>query len=128
MPASYHPDLKTQRQQLVANAIDAGTSPGYIEIGTANMAVVLATIPLNDPCGVVSGNELVLSGFPKSVQVVAAGEAAAAVVKDSNARVILGYTTPLTVGTSPSNDIQIASRDLHIGNTIIINSVRIVHA
>lgn len=126
MPASYDNTTKAARLQAVANAIDSGPAAGYLEIGTANMATVLVTIHLNDPCGVVSANELVFSGFPKQATVGTNGEAVAAVIKDSNGVVRVGAVTPLTVGTTVANDIQIASKDLVSGNVVIVNSLRII--
>ena len=59
----------------VRDQIDAGTTAGKLEIGTAGMATVLLTVALNDPSGTISNGVLTLSGFPKTVQASAAGVA-----------------------------------------------------
>lgn len=55
--------VKNARLEAVVSQIGSG---GKLEIGTAGMASVLATITLEDPAGTASGGVLTLSGFPKS--------------------------------------------------------------
>jgi len=77
--SDYSPLAKSMRMTAVRDLIDAGSSPGVIEIGTAGMGVVLAAIALAKPCGSVDGDTLtlripeygafaVLSGVPKEAR------------------------------------------------------------
>ena len=60
---------KTARMLATRDAIDAGGAAGKLELGTAAMVVVCATITLGYPgaaTGTVSGSVLTLAGFPRS--------------------------------------------------------------
>jgi len=123
MTVTYTAAVKTARMTAVRDQIDGGVSAGKLEIGTAGMATVLATIALNDPSGTISGSVLTLSGFPKSDAADATGTAAAARIRDSaNTDVITG----LTVGTS-GTDIVLDSTNITTGQTVTINSATITH-
>lgn len=124
MAVNYPVGVKTARMQAVADKIDAGSGPGKLEIGTAGMAVVLATIILSDPCGVVTGDVLALSGFPKSDNADANGTAAAARVRDSDNNDVI---TGLSVGTSGA-DVNLNSTNISVGQAVTINSATITHA
>lgn len=109
----------------VVTAIDAGGAAGKLEIGTAGMASVLATITLNyNPAGTVTTGVLTLSGFPKSdTSADNSGTAAAARIRTSaNADVITG----LTVGVSAS-DINLDSTSITAGQTVTVTSAVITH-
>lgn len=125
MTVTYDAATKTARMQAVADKIDAGSGPGTLEIGTAGMGTVLATITLADPCGTVSGSVLTLSGFPRSdTSADATGTAAAARIRDSdgNSRI-----TGLTVGTS-GTDVVLDNTSITAGQTVTINSATFTHA
>ena len=128
MAVTYSTAVKTARMTAVRDQIDAGGAAGKLEIGTASMATVLATITLGysgASTGTVSGSVLTLAGFPRSDTAAdATGTAAAARIRTSaNADVITG----LTVGTSGS-DINLDSTSITTGQNVTINSATITHA
>lgn len=126
MAVNYPVAVKNARLDAVAAKIDAGTGPGKLEIGTAGMASVLATIVLSDPCAAAAASGiLTFSGFPKSdTSADATGTAAAARIRDSND---VDVITGLTVGTS-GTDIVLDSVSITAGQTVTINSASISHA
>lgn len=121
MALTYQNNAKVARMNGVVSAIGAS---GKLEIGTAGMASILATITFDATCGTVAGaGVLTMSGFPKSVTASAAGTAAAARIRTSaNADVITG----LTVGTSGS-DINLDNLNIANGQTVNITSFVITH-
>lgn len=125
MSVTYTTAAKTARMTATRDQIDGGAGAGKLEIGTAGMAAVLATITLNDPSGTIAGTVLSLSGFPKTVAASASGTAAAARIRDSaNTDVITG----LTVGTS-GTDIVLDSTSITSGQNVTINATpTITHA
>lgn len=127
MAVTYTTAVKTARMTAVRDQIDLGAGAGKLEIGTAGMASVLATITLGDPSGTVSGTTLTLSGFPRSDTAADnTGTAAAARIRDSNnTDVITGLTVTLTGG---GGDVQLDSLSVTAGQTVTINSATITHA
>lgn len=124
MAVTYSTATKQARMQAVANAIDGGAAAGYIEIGTAAMALVLATITLADPCGTPSGAVLTLT-MPKSdTSADNTGTAAAARVKDSDGNIIV---SGLTVSTSGA-DINLDNTSVNAGQNVTLTSATITHA
>lgn len=126
MSVTYTTAVKNARMDAVAAQIDGGAGAGKLEIGTAAMASVLATITLGDPCAsAAASGVLTLSGFPRSdTSADASGTAAAARIRDSNNTDII---TGLTVGTSGS-DINLDSTSITAGQTVTITSATITHA
>lgn len=125
MPVNYTTAVKAARMTATRDQIDAGAGPGILQIGTAGMATVLATITLGDPCGTVSGDTLTFSGFPRSdTSADAGGTAAAARIRDSNN---VDIVTGLTVGLSGAN-INLDNLSINAGQTVTINSATIQHA
>lgn len=125
MPIVYTTSIKNSRMTVVRDAIDAGSGPGVLQIGTTGMASVLAEIVLDDPCGTVSGGVLSFSGFPKSDSSAnASGTAAAARIRDSSGNDVV---TGLTVGLS-SSDIILDSVSITSGQQVTINNASISHA
>ncbi len=125
MATNYRASLKTTRMQSVADDIDSGGGPGYIEICTAGYATVLATIVLDDPCGVVSGDTLTFADFPRSdLNPAATGTPAVARIKESGGAVVVNG---LTVGTSGA-DIIVASPSIVAGVEFELLSASIQHA
>lgn len=126
MSVTYTTAVKNARLDAVAAQIDAGAGAGYIEIGTAGMASVLATITLDTTCAAAaSGGVLTFSSFPKSdASADNTGTAAEARIRDSNATEII---TGLTVGTSGA-DINLDSVSITAGQTVTLNSATITHA
>jgi len=123
MAVTYSTAVKNARLSAVVTAI--GTT-GVLEIGTAGMATVLASLSLSNPAGTVASGVLTFSGFPKSdTEADASGTAAAARIRTATGGVDL--ITGLTVGTSMS-DIIIDNVSIIAGQTITINSASITHA
>lgn len=123
MAVIYASTLRTARMNEVVAAIDGGSGAGYIEIGTTGMGSVLATIPLADPCGSVSGDVLTFDMPVSDTSADATGTAAAARIKDSAGNIIV---SGLTVGTSGAN-INLDSTSITAGQTVTINSGTITH-
>lgn len=124
MSVIYSTAAKNARLEGVVSVIDGGSGPGILQIGTASMATVLATIVLADPCGTVSGGVLTFSGFPRSDTAADAdGTAAAARIRDSNGNDVI---TGLTVGLPGSGcDIIFESVSFNVGEIITMNSATI---
>lgn len=123
MAVTYSTAVKNARLSAVVSAI--GTT-GVLEIGTAGMSTVLASLSLSNPAGTVASGVLTFSGFPKSdTEADASGTAAAARIRTATGGVDL--ITGLTVGTSMS-DIIIDNVSIVAGQTITINSASITHA
>ncbi len=57
MSVIYSPTLRTVRMQAVLNAI----SGGIVRIGTEDMAIILANIPLVVPAGILEGDTIILT-------------------------------------------------------------------
>ena len=123
MAVTYPNSLKDTRLQAVIDAIDAGAGPGVLEIGTAGMAAVLATITLADPSATKLNGVLTLSGVPLSTTASATGTAAEARIRDSNA---VDVVTGLTVGTS-GTDIVLDNTSINSGQTVNVTSGTITH-
>jgi hypothetical protein len=127
MTISYVPALKSARMQAVVDYIDVGASPGSIEIGTAGMGTVLASIALEKPSFSENGDGvLTLLGTTLTANATAAGKAAAAqIMNGAGAQVATG----LTVGLPGSGtDIQISNTDIEVGDPIPISSLTITSA
>lgn len=123
MSVTYTAAVKNARLTAVVTAIGA---TGVLEIGTAGMASVLATITLNSTAGTASGGVLTFSGFPKSdTSADNTGTAAAARIRTASGGTDI--VTGLTVGTSGS-DINLDSVNITAGQTVTINSATITHA
>lgn len=126
MAVTYSNAAKEDRLEAVIALIDAGAGPGFIEIGTAGMASVLATITLADPCGTASAGTLTFDFDPDVSDTSAdnTGTAAAARVKDSDGTVVI---SGLTVGTS-GTDIILDSVSITAGQTVTLTTGTITHA
>lgn len=123
MAVVYTQAVKNARLSAVVTAI--GTT-GVLEIGTAGMASILATISLGNPAGTVASGVLTFSGFPRSdTSADNSGTAAAARIRTASGGTDI--VTGLTVGTSAA-DIILDSVNISAGQTITINSATITHA
>lgn len=123
MAVTYSTAVKNARLSAVVSSI--GTT-GVLEIGTAGMSTVLASLSLSNPAGTVASGVLTFSGFPKSdAEANASGTAASARIRTATGGTDL--ITGLTVGTSMS-DIIIDNVSIVAGQTITINSASITHA
>jgi len=125
MPVTYTTALKATRMAAVLAAIDAGSGAGKLEIGTAGMASVLATLTLADPSGSVAGAVLTIDLDPdiSDTSADASGTAAAARIRDSDNNDVV---TGLTVGTSGA-DIILDSVSITAGQTVTLLTGTITH-
>lgn len=120
MAVTYAAGLKTSRMQEVVDAIGAS---GKLEIGTAGMASILATIPLANPAGSVSGAVLTLDLPASDTSADNSGTAAAARIRTgADADVVTG----LTVGTS-GTDIVLDSVNITALQSVTLSSGTITH-
>ena len=122
MAVTYTVAVKNARLSAVVSQIGA---TGVLEIGTAGMASILATITLNATAGTAATGVLTFSGFPKSDTADATGTAAAARIRTAPGGTDI--VTGLTVGTS-GTDIVLDSVNITTGQTVTINSASITHA
>jgi len=123
MGVIYAAALRTTRMNDVKTAIDAGSGPGTLEIGTAGMGTVLAELTLSDPCGTVSGDVLTFAAITQDSSANSSGTAAAGRIKDSAGNIIV---SGLTVGTSGA-DIIFSSTTITAGQPVPITSAQITH-
>lgn len=125
MSVVYPNAVKVARMAAVVS--QAGAT-AVLEIGTASMASILATIALNNPiAGAATGaGVLTLSGFPKSdTSADNSGTAAAARIRTASGGTDI--ITGLTVGTS-GTDVILDSVSITAGQTVTISSAVITHA
>lgn len=124
MAVTYTTAVKNARLDAVTASIGA---TGVLEIGTAGMGTVLATIALGNPAAAAaSGGVLTLAGFPRSdTSADNTGIAAAARIRSASGGTDI--ITGLTVGTTGA-DIVLDSVNITQGQQIIINSASIAHA
>src|SRR3990172_6950212 len=124
MTVIYTTAVKNARLDAVTTAIGA---TGVLEIGSAAMASVLATINLGNPAAAAAAaGVLTLSGFPRSDTTADdTGTAAAARIRTAGGGTDI--ITGLTVGLSGS-DINLDSLSITAGQTVTVNSATITHA
>lgn len=135
MAVTYLASLRTNRLNLVVNALGTATGPTISVTGTAAGTLVigdntlsgatgvLATITLSTTPATVSGDTLTISGVPLSTTATATGTAAKAELRNNAGTVIVGG---LTVGTSATN-IIISSTSITSGQTVQVTSGTITH-
>ena len=120
MAIVYTTTLKNTRLDAVTAAI--GTA-GVLEIGTAGMASIIASIPLANPAAPAAAGGVLTFTMPQSdASADNAGTAAEARITDGTTDVITG----LTVGTS-GTDIILDSVSITAGQEVAINSATITH-
>ena len=125
MPVVYPNAVKIARMAAVVS--QAGTT-AVLEIGTAGMATVLATIPLGNPIAPAATGVglLTLAGFPRSdTSADATGTAAAARIRTATGGTDI--ITGLTVGLSAA-DVILDSVSITSGQTVTLSSATITHA
>lgn len=122
MSVTYSTAVKNARLDAVTTAIG---SSGKLEIGTAGMGSVLATIPLANPAAPGASSGVLTLTMPQSdTSADASGTAAAARIRTgADADVVTG----LTVGTS-GTDIVLNSTSITAGQQVTVNSATITHA
>lgn len=92
---TYSTAHKSARMTTTRDRLNAGALQ-VVDAGGA----VLFTVPLDNPCGSVSGAVLTMSGFPKTVTASGGGTAAAARLQNASS---VDEKTGLTVGVPGSN-------------------------
>ncbi len=125
MAVTYTNAVKIARMAAVVS--QAGTT-AVLEIGTAAMGTVLATITLNNPIAPAAAGAgvLTLAGFPKSdTSADATGTAAAARIRTATGGTDI--ITGLTVGTSGA-DVILDNLSITAEQTVTINSAVFTHA
>jgi hypothetical protein len=125
MPVVYPNPVKIARMAAVVS--QAGTT-AVLEIGTAGMASILATITLGNPIApaATGAGVLTLAGFPRSdTSADATGTAAAARIRTASGGTDI--ITGLTVGLSGA-DVILDSLSITAGQTVTINSAVFTHA
>jgi len=92
LPVNYNLNIENARLQVVANAIDAGPSNGFLRLLSG--ASIISSFQLARPCGVVANDVLTFSGMSLIDPAAAAtGLATSGRVEDS--------TGPLSSPASP---------------------------
>lgn len=121
MAVTYPTALKNTRLDAVTAAIGAS---GKLEIGTAGMGSVLATINLANPAAPGAASGVLTLTMPQSdTSADASGTAAAARIRTgANGDVVTG----LTVGVG-TGDVQLDSVSITAGQTVTISSATITH-
>lgn len=137
MPVNYLAAVKTNRLNVVNDAINsktyaAGTgtgSAGTLVIGTSALSGatgVLASITLQNPAATISGSALTIAGVPLTTVATGTGTAAVAELRNSAGTAIV---SGLTVGTTGSGaDVIISATAISSGQTVQLNSGVINHA
>ena len=121
MAVTYNATLKNTRMTDVVTAI--GTT-GYLNILNSS-AVVLASIPLANPAGTVTGGVLTFSGTPLTESSAnASGTATGATVSTAINNGGTAVITGLTVGTS-GTDIVLSSTNVVAGQPVSITAASI---
>lgn len=122
MSVTYSTTVKNARLNAVTT--QAGTT-AVLEIGTAGMAAILATIPLANPIATsASGGVLTLTMPRSDTSADGTGTAAAARIRTATGG--SDIITGLTVGLS-SADVILDSLSITAGQTVTINSASITH-
>lgn len=120
MAVTYATAVKTARMTATRDNFANGT----LEIGTADMATVLATFTLSGTGGSISTDTWTLAFVAGTVSAGNTGTAAAAQIKNSGGT---AQITGLTVGTSGS-DINLNNTSIASGQNVTLSSATIQHA
>lgn len=123
MSVVYNATLKNTRMTDVVTAIGA---TGYLNIYNS-VPTLLATIPLANPAGTVTGGVLTFSGTPLTeASANSSGTAVAATVSTAASGGGTVVITGLSVGTS-ATDIVLSSTNIVAGQPVTITSATITH-
>lgn len=137
MAVTYLASLRTNRLNLVVNALGTATAPtisttgtaaGTLVIGTSALSGatgVLATINLSTTPATVSGDTLTISGVPLSATAAATGTAALAELRNNAGTVIVGGLTVTASGGG--GNIIVSSVSITSGQTVQVTSGTITH-
>lgn len=121
MAITYPMAVKTARMNATKTALGAS---GKLEIGTAGMALVLATIPLGSGGTVSNGVWTIIASATSDPAADNSGTPAAARIRTSGD---VDIVTGLTVGLSAA-DVILDSLSITAGQEVKINSATITHA
>ena len=135
MTVTYATGVKTNRLNVVNATINSQTinaatgtgSAGKLVIGTSALSGatgVLATLPLNNPAGTVSGNTFTLTTTGVSATATNTGTAALAELRNSSDVTVV---SGLTVGSTGTPDITISATAISSGQTVTLTSGTITH-
>lgn len=124
MSVIYNTTLKNTRMTDVVTAI---LTAGYLNIYTTGGGTLLASIPLANPAGTVSGGVLTFSGTPLSessanASGIAASATVTTAVNGGGTVIISGLTV-----SSTSGDIVLSSTNIVAGQPVTITSASITH-
>jgi hypothetical protein len=121
MAVTYSTAVKNARLDVVTTQ---ALTAAILEIGTAGMATVLATIALANPIAPAAAGGILTLTMPRSdTSADATGTAAAARLRTGGAVDII---TGLTVGLTGSN-INLDNLSINVGQTVTISSATITH-
>jgi len=124
MSVVYSTTLKNTRMTDVVTAIGAA---GFLNIYTSGGTTLLATIPLANPAGSVTGGVLTFGGMPiTEASANASGTAAVATVSTATGGTGTVIISGLTV-SSTSGDIVLSSTNIVAGQPVTITSGSITH-
>lgn len=124
MPAVYNTTLKNTRMTDVVTAIG---STGFLNIYTAGLGTLLASIALANPAGTVTSGVLSLSGTPLTESSAnASGTAAAATITTASNGGGTVIVSGLTV-SSTSGDVVLSSTNIVAGQPVTITTGSITH-
>ncbi|MDR3408973.1 MAG: hypothetical protein P4L68_10790 [Methylovirgula sp.] len=107
----------------VLNAIDAQSSPGYMEFCTSSYGTVLVTVPFQKPSFSEASQAITALGVPLSGVAANAGTVAIARVKDGSGNVVI---SGLTVGTS-GTDIVLNATAISASQDLSLFSMTLTH-
>ena len=126
MAIVYPNPVKIARMNAVT--AQAGAT-AVLEIGTAGMAAVLATIPLSNPIAPAATGVglLTLSGFPRTVAATAGGVAAAARIRTATGGtdIITGWVVGLP---GSGAEVIVDNTNIAINQNVQVQSVTVTHA
>lgn len=123
MPVNYNINVETQRLQVVANAVDAGPSNGFMRVlDTGNN--ILSSFQLSRPMGVASAGVLTFNGLSIiDAAAAASGIPTGARLEDSTGVIV---ASGLTVGLSTASDIIISpAQFITAGQTVALTAATI---
>jgi hypothetical protein len=102
LSVDYSLTVRNNRLTQVVNAIDGGTTNGYLRLLDGRGSTI-SSFQLSRPCGLVSGGVLTFSGM-SLIDPAASGSsyAVAARAEDGDGNIVI---SGLTVGTGPTSDI-----------------------
>jgi hypothetical protein len=122
LPVNYSTPVLTSRLQVVANAIDAGASNGFLRLLSGGS--VISSFQLSKPCAAVNNGVLTFNGL-SLIDPAAAGTglSTGARCEDSAGNIVI---SGLTVGTGSTSDVVMApSATINAGQTVAITAATI---